>query len=71
MTSTPEKVVYHEVLPKETKYSIAKQYGMTVEELEKRNPEIIPNLTIGYKLIIKGNPPKTDKVVVAEPKKKR
>lgn len=69
VTSTPEKVVYHEVLPKETKYSIAKQYGMTVEELEKRNPEIIPNLTIGYKLIIKGNPPKTDKVVVAEPKK--
>ncbi|HQF48893.1 MAG TPA: LysM peptidoglycan-binding domain-containing protein [Flavobacterium alvei] len=69
VTSTPEKVVYHEVLPKETKFSIAKQYGITIEELEKRNPEIIPNLTIGYKLIVKGNPPKTDKVVVAEPKK--
>ncbi|MBX9808265.1 MAG: LysM peptidoglycan-binding domain-containing protein, partial [Flavobacteriaceae bacterium] len=27
----PEKVVYHEVLPKETKYSIAKQYGITIE----------------------------------------
>ena len=69
VTPTPEKVVYHEVLPKETKFSIAKQYGITIEELEKRNPEIIPNLTIGYKLIIKGNPPKTDKVVVGEPKK--
>ncbi len=53
-----EKVIYHEVLPKETKYSIAKQYGITVEELEKRNPEIIPNLPIGYKLIIKGTAPK-------------
>jgi LysM repeat protein len=54
----PEKVVYHEVLPKETKYSIAKQYGITIEELEKRNPEIIPNLPIGYRLTIKGSGPK-------------
>lgn len=59
LVSAPEKVIYHEVLPKETKYSIAKQYGITIEELERRNPEIIPNLPIGYKLIIKGNPPKT------------
>jgi LysM repeat protein len=66
---TTEKVVYHEVLPKETKYSIAKQYGITVEELEKKNPEVIPNLTIGYKLVIKGTAPKTDKVAVVEPKK--
>jgi len=64
--STPEKVVYHEVLPKETKYSIAKKYGVTIEELEKRNPEIIPNLAIGQKLIIKGTAPK---VVAAAPQK--
>ncbi len=69
VASTPEKTVYHEVLPKETKYSIAKQYGITIAELEKRNPEIIPNLPIGYKLIIKGNLPKTDKIVVVEAKK--
>lgn len=62
---TPEKPVYHEVLPKETKYSIAKQYGMTIEELEKRNSEIISNLPIGYQLLIKGTAPKTDKVVAA------
>ncbi|MES2575199.1 MAG: LysM peptidoglycan-binding domain-containing protein [Bacteroidota bacterium] len=68
MASTPEKPLYHEVLPKETKYSIAKQYGISVEELEKRNPEIIPNLTIGYKLLIKGNAPKTDKIAVVESK---
>ena len=67
--SSQEKVVYHEVLPKETKYSIAKKYGITVEELEKRNPAVIPNLTIGYKLIIKGNAPKADKVAVVNSKK--
>ena len=64
---TPEKNIYHVVLPKETKYSIAKQYGITIEELEKRNPEIIPNLPIGYQLIIKGIAPKTDKLTVVEP----
>ena len=53
---TPEKVVYHDVLPKETKYSIAKLYGITVEELEKKNPAIVSNLPEGYRLLIKGNP---------------
>lgn len=64
--STPEKVVYHIVFPKETKYSIAKKYGITIEELEKRNPEIIPSLSIGQKLVIKGTAPK---VVAAAPQK--
>jgi LysM repeat protein len=49
-----EKAVYHDVQPKETKYSIAKQYGVTVEELEKRNPEIVSNLPVGFHLLIKG-----------------
>jgi LysM repeat protein len=57
-----EKAVYHEVLPKETKFSIAKKYGITIEQLEKKNPEIIPNLPIGYKLLIKGNAPKETRV---------
>ena len=67
-TPTPEKVVYHEVLPKETKYSIAKLYGTTIEELEKRNPEIIPSLSVGYQLIIKGNAPKKEVIQAVEPK---
>jgi LysM repeat protein len=69
LTSTAETTIYHEVLPKETKYSIAKQYGITVEELEHKNPEVIPNLTIGYKLLIKGTAIKQDKTAVVEPKK--
>ncbi|MBX9807456.1 MAG: LysM peptidoglycan-binding domain-containing protein, partial [Flavobacteriaceae bacterium] len=47
----------------------AKLYGITIEELEKKNPEIIPNLPIGYKLLIKGTAPKAAQVAVVEPKK--
>ena len=65
---TLEFVLYHEVLPKETKYSIAKLYGTTIEELEKRNPEIIPSLSVGYQLIIKGNAPKKEVIQAVEPK---
>ena len=68
-TPTPENPVYHEVLPKETKYSIAKLYGTTIEELENRNPEIIPGLSVGYQLIIKGNAPKKEMIQAVEPKK--
>jgi LysM repeat protein len=57
---TQEKYVYHDVVAKETKFSIAKQYGITIEELEKRNPEIVSNLPIGYRLTIKGKAPKTE-----------
>jgi LysM repeat protein len=53
--------IYHDVLAKETKYSIAKRYGITVEELEKRNPEVVDNLPIGYRLTIKGVAPRSEK----------
>ncbi len=55
-----EKYVYHDVVAKETKFSIAKQYGISIEELEKRNPEIVANLPVGYRLTIKGTAPKTE-----------
>ena len=53
----PEKIqnleiTTHEVLPKETKYGISKQYGITVQELEILNPEILKELPVGYKLVI-------------------
>jgi LysM repeat protein len=65
-----ETTVYHEVLPKETKYSIAKKYGITIAELEKKNPEVVSNLPIGYKLIVKGTAPKADKIVTVIESKK-
>ena len=55
-----EKYVYHDVLAKETKFGIAKQYGITVEELERRNPEIVSSLLVGSRLTIKGTAPKTE-----------
>jgi peptidoglycan DL-endopeptidase LytE len=50
-----ENNLEHEVLPKQTKYGIAKQYGMTIQELETQNPEIINGLPIGYKLNIRNS----------------
>ncbi|RTY72885.1 peptidoglycan endopeptidase [Flavobacterium sp. LS1R10] len=46
------QIIVREVMPKETKYSIAKQYGITVKELEKQNPDVKRKLPIGYKLMI-------------------
>lgn len=52
-TGIVEKVeVIREVQPKETKYSISKEFGITVAELETQNPEIKTKLPIGYKLKI-------------------
>lgn len=56
----PEKYVYHDVVAKETKFSIAKKYNTTVADLEKRNPEIVTSLPVGYRLTIKGTAPKTE-----------
>ncbi|MGM8363358.1 LysM peptidoglycan-binding domain-containing protein [Flavobacterium sp. ARAG 55.4] len=64
--ATVQKAIYHDVQPKETKYSIAKKYGITIAELERKNPEIIPNLTIGYHLLIKGNPSKNESTLQKE-----
>lgn len=48
-----EVEVSHEVLAKETKYGIAKQYGLTVKELEAQNPKIANKLLVGEKLTIR------------------
>ena len=64
-SSGAEKYVYHDVAAKETKYSIAKQYNTTVEDLEKRNPEIVTSLPVGYRITIKGTAPKTENSAVA------
>ncbi len=43
----------HEVLPKETKYGIAREYGLSVEDLESQNPKIVKKLLVGQKLNIR------------------
>ncbi len=49
-----KETIVHEVLAKETKYGIAKQYGISVAELESQNPAIVKNLYVGAKLTILG-----------------
>lgn len=49
-----------EVQPKETKYAIAKRYGLTVAELENQNPFIKGKLPVGYVLKIRTSKEKAD-----------
>lgn len=55
--------------PKETKYGIATKYGITVEELEKQNPEVVGNLPIGFQLKINKNAKSTPISPSKEPEK--
>lgn len=43
---------YHLVEPKETKFGLSKRYGVTIEELENLNPQIVNGLQIGQKVAI-------------------
>ncbi len=42
----------HIVLPKETKYGIARKYGITIAELEAMNPQMGENLQIGAEITV-------------------
>lgn len=44
------KYLYHIVKPQETKYSIAKEYGMSLQQLEELNPEVKDTLPVGFNL---------------------
>ncbi|QOG02212.1 peptidoglycan endopeptidase [Flavobacterium sp. MDT1-60] len=56
-----------EVQPKETKYAIAKRYGLTVLELEKQNPFIKGKLPVGYVLKIRTSKEKADAAQALQP----
>jgi cell wall-associated NlpC family hydrolase len=69
---TAETETTHEVLPKETKYGIAKEYGLTIAELENQNPNIAKRLLVGSVLKIRSSKvmetksPAIEQVVVKE-----
>ena len=63
----PETEITHEVLPKETKYGIAKEYGITVPELEKQNPNIVKRLLVGSMLKIRSSKVVETKNLAIEP----
>tara|TARA_X000000950_G_scaffold20441_1_gene22066 strand:- start:53 stop:1822 length:1770 start_codon:yes stop_codon:yes gene_type:complete len=43
----------HQVLPKETKWRLAYEYGMTLRELDSLNPQIVEGLKIGQEIRVK------------------
>jgi len=47
------KDLIHKVLANETKFGIAKKYGISVDKIDELNPEVINNLPTDYSLIIK------------------
>lgn len=52
--ATEENSVIHKVGPKETLYSLSKQFGMTVDEIKAQNPDVAKHgLQIGQTLTIK------------------
>lgn len=54
-------ILYHTVEPKDTLYAISKKYNVSIETLEKLNPGVSENLSIGYNLIIRpGTEKKTE-----------
>lgn len=48
----PNKVKYHLVVAGETKYGLSKRYGVSIDELELRNPQIVRMLQTGQQLVI-------------------
>jgi cell wall-associated NlpC family hydrolase len=66
-TATANTEIIREVLPKETKFGIAKAYGITVEELEKQNPGIKRNLPVGFKLSIRNTKMVLDNTITDKP----
>ncbi|MFV5691335.1 LysM peptidoglycan-binding domain-containing protein [Flavobacterium sp. LT1R49] len=65
-SNTSNETIVREVLPKETKYGIAKQYGLTAHELENQNPEIKYNFPVGYKLNIRSANANNENVAIAD-----
>ncbi|MDQ6527565.1 LysM peptidoglycan-binding domain-containing protein [Flavobacterium sp. LHD-85] len=58
--------LYREVKPKETKYGISKEYGITVAELERQNPSIKGKVPVGYLLKIRVPKEKADAIQAAK-----
>lgn len=47
-----DKYIFHDVVEGDTKYSISKEYHISIEDLEKFNPEIKSGLRLNTKLLI-------------------
>lgn len=61
--TTKGNATFHIIEPKETKYGISKKYGMTIQELERLNPQIVNDFPVGLKLAVSGNTPSSSENV--------
>lgn len=52
ITPAEKQAIYHDVLPKETLYSLSKQYGVTVDQLKQWNNLPDASIKIGQRLIV-------------------
>ena len=50
--SLPDSLSMYLVQPKETKWRLAYRYGITIQELEQYNPDIVSGLKIGQEIIV-------------------
>lgn len=71
VTNTSSAVVsssskYHLVEPKETKFGLSKKYGVTIEQLESLNPQIVNGLQIGQKIAVPSSYKGVDEVASNE-----
>lgn len=71
VTNTSSAVVsssskYHLVEPKETKFGLSKKYGVTIEQLESLNPQIVNGLQIGQKIAVPSSYKGVDEVAPKE-----
>ena len=51
-SSLPDSLTMYLVQPKETKWRLAYRFGITIQDLEKNNPEIISGLKIGQEITV-------------------
>jgi cell wall-associated NlpC family hydrolase len=56
-----EENIVHTVQLKETKYGISKRYGISIAELEEKNPQAKNGLHVGDVLVVKGEIKKNEK----------
>jgi LysM repeat protein len=53
--TSSKNTTYHLVVAGETKYGLSKRYGVTIDELEQRNPQIVRMLQTGQQIVISGS----------------
>lgn len=59
-------IISHRVQQGETKFGLSKRYGVSIEELERQNPQIVRMLQEGHLLIIKGGKDSRPKAIQTE-----